>query len=238
MTSPLRVRARWVFAGQSRSLLDTGRLMARWAEDAAALLAPELEWTAQVREHADYGLPGQWQASHVVGLVAEDDGRTVGLGESHLAAGGKGQRIGGSGRVIVETCAPVRRLVVDNGCDVTRWELDAGAVDARALDAMRALLEAELGIPAAVEETAREPLEPEPLRLDGSAEDLALWEPDLRAAGLTAQRSGGGLLVERARFADVAALHAGRITLGEIFAEAGFDDWEERALDALLSLPS
>ena len=51
----LRWRARWVFAGQTRSLLDTGRLMARWAEDAAGLLAPELEWVAQVREQLRRG---------------------------------------------------------------------------------------------------------------------------------------------------------------------------------------
>ena len=62
----LRWRARWVFAGQTRSLLDTGRLMARWAEDAAGVLAPELEWVAQVREQLRRG-----QASVVFDDVTE-----------------------------------------------------------------------------------------------------------------------------------------------------------------------
>ncbi|GAB5541879.1 MAG: hypothetical protein SangKO_016390 [Sandaracinaceae bacterium] len=233
----LRWRARWVFAGQTRSLLDTGRLMARWAEDAAGVLAPELEWVAQVREHADFGLPGQWQASHVVDLFALRGGRTVGSGESRLAAGGKGQRIGGSARVEVESVGPVRRLVVDNGCDVARWDVDVGGANARTIDAMRVLLEGEIGAQAALEDERCEPLSDEPVRLDGEPEDLALWAEDLRAAGLSAEKRAGGLVVSRARLSDVEALRAARVTLGEIFAEAGHEDWEDRALEALLSLP-
>jgi hypothetical protein len=233
-------RARVSFPGQSRPLLETGRVMARWAEHLVRVLAPELRWDSAVEEHADYELLSRWQASHVVSLVGRDpDGTMRGRGESRLAAGGHGARLGGTGRIAIDTVRPVRHLAVDNHCDVTHWDLEVGSISRAQLDALLESLEAAVGADAQLSSAREAAVEPgeRVLARQASDEDLALWLRDLDESGLQARADGRDVVVERAHLPDVEALREARVTLGEIYAEAGHDDWEERALDTLLHLP-
>lgn len=233
-------RVRVSFPGETRSLLETGRAMARWAEAAVRILAPELSWESVVEEHADFELARQWQQTHVVRLSgAGDDGTERGRGESRLRAGGKGSRIGGTGRVVVRAVGPARQLVADNHCDVTHWDVSVGPIDREGLDRMIGALEEELGAEAQLS-AAREDeaaIAPQVLVPDCDPEDAALWLRDLAEVGLTPRRDGDALWIESAALPDVDALEAARVTLGEILSEAGHDDWEERALEILLRLP-
>ncbi|HJL15707.1 MAG TPA: hypothetical protein RMH99_08630 [Sandaracinaceae bacterium LLY-WYZ-13_1] len=238
--STFTFRARLSFPGESRSLLDTGRLMARWAERIVDVLAPELRWESAVQEHADYAMPRRWQASHVVQLTGIDEtGVRRGWGESRLAAGGKGSRLGGTGRIVIETVRPVRHLSVDDHCDVTHWDLRVGAVTRAQLDALIEALEDEIGAEGRLSRGRESAVTGEAPRLVtvDDAEDRDLWLRDLADAGLRGRVDGSTLRVVSAALPDVDALFAARVTLGEILAEAGHEDWEDRALDVLVRIP-
>jgi len=234
-------RARVAFPGESRTLLETGRVMARWADVMVGVLAPELRWQSAVEEHADYELISCWQASHIVSLSGHaPDGALRGRGESRLAAGGKGSRLGGTGRIAVDAVRPVRHLAVDNHCDVTHWDLEVGSISREQLDDLLEALEDAVGAEAELSSAREARVEPgeRVLARGATDEDLALWLRDLDESGLRARADGRDVVVEGADLADVEALREARVTLGEILAEAGHDDWEARALEALLHLPA
>ncbi|MBX3272153.1 MAG: hypothetical protein KF729_17945 [Sandaracinaceae bacterium] len=232
-------RARWSFVGQTRSLMDTGRLMARWGEQAAALVAPSLEWTAAVEAHADYALTEAWEASHVVRFEAG----TRGEGRAQLVAGGRGTKVGGSGRVSVASVDPFAYFDADGHCDVEHWDVSAGGVSEPVIEAARVLLEAEVGAPAAVVVHALERFERGPALVARTADEdeARLWAGDLDDAGIAAgvERDPEGWVV-RARAASIASLAQlveARVTLGEVLGEAGHDDWAARAQALLARLP-
>jgi hypothetical protein len=236
VTAPSIWRARLSFPGATRSLLETGRLMARWAEELAEIVGPELTWEARVEEHADLALVDHWEASHVVTLIGRDaKGVERGRGESRLTAGGRGQRIGGSGRITLEAVGPLRRLDVTNTCDVTHWDVTTGALDETRVDAARVLLEALVGLPAHVSGDRWAPAE-DALRViaeDPAEDDVDTWLGDLDdvdvLARLEQDAGSSALIVEGASIADMDALREARLVLGEVLAEAGHEDWEERA---------
>jgi len=228
---PVLYRARWSFVGQTRSLVRTGHLMARWAESAAALLAPELDWDAAVQEHSDYELDGRWETSHVVRLHAW----TSAGGTSRLAAGGREKRIGGSGRVVLRAVGPPRFLDVDAHCDVTHWDVRCGGVERAAVDAMMRILEEEVGAAATIgaEEVTGYQRGPRRVARTEDEGDALLWVGDLADVGLPARSravdGGYEVHVQASEIATLEELERARVTLGEVLAEAGSDDWAERA---------
>ena len=232
---PLVYRARWVFSGETRSLMDTGRLMARWSEQVVDALAPDLEWSANVEEHADFELVEQWETSHVVRFEAGE----AGLGISRLRAGGREKRIGGTGRLTVRTVAPLSFFEADGHCNVEHWDIRAAGVDATALDAAQRLLEGEVGKPAAVSVATREEYERGPVEVarSGDEDEARMWTGDLDDVGL-ASACGvheGEWIVQMtaSEIATLEALEEARVTVGEILAEAGHEDWAQRADDLL-----
>lgn len=237
---PLLYRARWSFLGDTRPLLQTGRSMARWAEAAAGVLAPELEWAARVQEHADLDLVDRWETSHVVRFTAA----AVGGGVSRLVAGGRKHRIGGSSRVELRALAPMRYLDADSHCDVTHWDVRLGGIDEAAVRAIRLLLEAELESRAAVanEHVMEYERGPRIAALTDDEEDARLWAGDLEDAGLAAVagrlEDGWEVRVESSGLASLDDLEQARITLGEVLAESGVEDWAEQADELLAQLSS
>ena len=243
MSAPSVWRGRLSFPGATRSLLETGRLMARWAEDLAELVGPELTWESQVEEHADLALVDHWEASHIITLIGRDaEGVERGRGESRLMAGGRGHRIGASGRIVVEAVSPLRRLDVTNSCDVTHWDVMMGALDETAVDAARVLLEELVGMPAHVAGGRWAPTD-EALRViarDPDEDEIDTWLGDLEdvdvAARLDQDAGASALIAERATIEDIETLGEARLVLGEVLAEAGHEDWEERTSLLLLLL--
>lgn len=236
---PVLYRARWSFVGQTRSLLDTGRLMARWSEQAFELLAPELGFTAEVEEHADYALTEAWETSHVVRFRAV--GRAE--GRSQLVAGGRGTKVGGSGRVTLATWGPFAFFEADGHCDVEHWDVLAGGVTERALDGARALLEGEIGAPAEIVVTELERFDRGEIAV-ASTEDpdeARLWAGDLEDARLLARVDAeGGRYTVRVAACEASTLEElgeARVTLGEVLAEAGHEDWSARVDRLLARLP-
>lgn len=245
MSSPtFHYRARLSFPDATRSLIETGRTMARFAELAVEVLAPELHWESAVLEHADFGVLERWESSHVVRYAGTDDaGTTRARGESRLTAGGRGSAVGGTGRIVVETIQPVRHLTIQNPCDVSHWDIDAGPLTEAQIEALRRCLEGVLGDRARPAGDRRDAVEPGAWTLvrGVSREDAALWREDLRACGLEArtdpEEDTVTLVLERATLADLEALHEARVTIGEVLSEAGHDDWEAQARWALMVLP-
>jgi len=237
---PILYHARWSFLGQNRSLIDTGRLMARWAEAAAELLAPELAWETRVQEHADFELIERWETSHVVYLLAG----TMGKGESRLVAGGRRTHVGGSSRIVVRTASPTRFLEVDSHCDVTHWDVRAAGVERAAVDAMRARLEQELGVTATLGGERGESYDRGPRRvaLTHDEADARMWAGDLDDVGLPSGVSrrdeGWEVLVQASEIRELGGLDEARVTLGEVLAEAGEESWAEVAEALLAQLPS
>ncbi|MEZ4336956.1 MAG: hypothetical protein R3B82_10040 [Sandaracinaceae bacterium] len=232
-------RARWSFVGQTRSFLDTGRLMARWSAQAIELLAPTLEWTSTVEQHSDYELVESWESSHVVRYRADARGE----GRSELVAGGRGKKVGGSGRVTLTALRPFAFFEADGHCDVEHWDVLAGGVSETAIDAVRLLLEAEIGATAQVvvnelESFARSAVVVASTR---DEDEARLWAGDLDDVGLLAdaEPEGDGWAV-RIRASEVESLEAlgeARVALGEVLAEAGHEDWSTRADAVLARLP-
>lgn len=233
-------RARWTFLGETRSLLDTGRLMARWAEEAAALFAPELEWSGEVQVHSDFELAARWETSHVVRLAAGESGG----GESRLVAGGRGKRIGGSGRVLLRTADPLRFFEADGHCDVTHWDVRASGATRATIDGIRALLEEEIGANATIGDEHATEYERGPRLVARTTDeaDAYMWLGDLDDVGLPARVTLDGetfeVRVEASELETLATLDEARITLGEVLAEAGEEDWAEAAMALLAQLPS
>lgn len=229
-------RARWSFVGQTRSLLDTGRLMARWSEQAFELLAPDLAWTATVEQHADYELTEAWEASHVVRYHAAERGQ----GRSQLVAGGRGTKVGGSGRVTLAALGPFAFFEADGHCDVEHWDVVAGGLAESAIDAARLLLEAEIGATAKIVVMELERFERGAVVVatTDDEDEARLWAGDLDDAGLIARAApdeGRWIVrVEASEVASLPGLDEARVALGEVLAEAGHDDWAARA-DALLA---
>lgn len=234
----LLYRARWSFVDQTRPLLETGRLMARFGEAAARSLAPDLEWRTQVEEHADFEMVERWEASHVVTLYGGENG----LGASKLQAGGRGRRVGGMGRVTLSTASPTRFLEVDGHCDVTHWDVRLGGVSAAEVGALRAALEAELGAGATESDVRTTSYERGPREIARTTDeaDALLWAGDLDDVGLIARSEPDGedfvVRIESSEIATIEDLEAARITLGEVLAEAGHEDWTERADELLVQL--
>ncbi|MFK7987803.1 MAG: hypothetical protein AB8I08_17430 [Sandaracinaceae bacterium] len=232
------VAIRYSFPGLTASLMDTGRAMASFAELAVEALAPELSWAHAVREHADYGALERWEATHVVAFEGRSPGgELLGRAESRLVAGGQGSRIGGSARIVVESVRPTRVYRIETPCDVTHWDLVGGPVQPSELDAVRRLLETTLERGSEATVIRKTALVREPQRLSGAAEDLAVWAKDLARVGIETERDGEGLRMLRGTFDDLDALQAARVTLGEIAAESGKEDWDDAALGHLLRLP-
>lgn len=233
---PLLYRARWSFAGETRSLMDTGRLMARWSEQVVDSLAPALPWSANVEEHADFDLIERWETSHVVRFEAGERGLAI----SRLRAGGRDKRVGGTGRLTVHTVGPVTFFEADGHCNVEHWDIRAAGVEPTALDAARVLLEGEVGAPAEVvvashEEYARGPLE---IARTADEDEARMWAGDLDDVGLVAaldpHDGGFSVRVTAHEITTLDALEEARVTIGEILAEAGHEDWSRRA-DELLA---
>lgn len=210
--------------------------MARWSEQAAELIAPGLDWTATVAEHADFELAEAWEASHVVRYQAGSHGEGV----SQLTAGGRGKKIGGAGRITLRSIRPFAFFEADGHCDVEHWDIVAGGITEQALDAVRLLLEAEIGARANVALGAMEQFE---LGLVDVAttddeEEARLWAGDLDDVGLIARadahESGWMVRVEVSEVGSLVELQEARVTLGEVLAEAGHQEWAEMA-DALLA---
>ncbi len=236
---PVLYRARWSFVGQTRSLLQTGRLMARWAEQAAELIAPGAGWEATVKEHADFELSEQWESSHVVLLRAGERG----AGRSRLTAGGRGKSVAGTSQVTLRTLAPLAYFEADGHCNVEHWDVRAGGIDETVLDAIRLILEQEIGAVAARSVGQLETYERGPVEVaDTTHEDEArLWMDDLEDTGLPATvqaRADGAWVVSivRSELRRLDELERARITLGEVLAEAGHDDWSARCDEVLAQL--
>ncbi len=232
-------RARWSFVGQTRSLLDTGRLMARWSEQAFELLAPELAFSAHVEEHADYALTEAWETSHVVRFRAA--GRAE--GRSQLVAGGRGTKVGGTGRVTLASVGPFAFFEADGHCDVEHWDVLAGGVTERALDGARALLEGEIGGPAEIVVTELERFERGEIAVASTddEDEARLWAGDLEDARLVARAEPDGarwtVRVTACEAATLEELGEARVSLGEVLAEAGHEDWSTRVDPLLARLP-
>lgn len=245
MTSELcELRTRLSFPDQSRGLDETAAVMSAWARAAAAVLAPELRWNAEILESGELGRGARWGARHVVRLVGHDDDAVErGRGEVRLVAGGDGKRVGGNGLVEIESVAPVRRLSADNHCNVTHWDLVAAPLDELQIDRMRRALEDALGVRAQLGGERRAPLSrtAQIVARDARADDAAVWMEDLGSVGVTCRglttAEGVTVIAERALLASVTALAEARVVLGEVLSEAGHDDWHERARDLLVRLP-
>lgn len=243
--SRFELRVRLSFPGLSRSLPETGQAMEAWAHAAARILAPELRWSAEVRERGDAVDDSRWASTRVVRLSGRTPDETPrGRGEVRLAAGGDLAQVGGNALVELEAVRPVRYLVADNHCDVTHWDLLASPVDEGQIEALVRALEAILGQDSERGGERRDPVSASTQRIGpATAEDAAIWLEDLEAVGLSArgQASADGSLavfVERSQLDEVLDLEEARTTLGEILAEAGHEDWYERARALLARLPS
>ncbi len=243
VTTRYELRARLSFPEHSRGLDETASVMSEWAREAAAVIAPELRWDAQIVERGSPAGSARWGRRHVVKLAGTtDEGTTRGRGEVLLAAGGDATRVGGNALVEIEAVGPTRYLLADNHCNVTHWDLIAAPLEELQIDRLRRALEEAVGASAKVGGERREPLAPaaQVVVASATAEDAATWMEDLALAGIACRGSTTAervtLIAERATLTDVDALAAARVALGEVLSEAGHDDWHERARDLLVRL--
>lgn len=245
MSDLFALKVRLSFPDLSRSLVETGRVMTAWARAAAALLAPELEWTTAAQFEQDLDGDDRWGTSLAVELVGRAlDGRTRGRARVRLTAGGDSKSAGASSAIDVEALAPLRILSTNNHCDVTHWDLVAAPVSAAQIVALRRALEDTLGRSAEEGGARREPLliAPQLVTTSATASDAALWLEDLRSVGIRSRGQAGpaGLAVflDGAEIDNFDVLDEARVVLGEVLSEAGHDDWHERARDILVRLPA
>ena len=237
-TMPMIYRARWSFVGHTRSLLDTGRCLARFGEQAARLLVPDLDWSARVQAHSDLEVADRWETSHVVDLCGGAGAR----GCARLMAGGRGKRVAGASTLTLETLRPLTFIEINSHCNVEHWDVCGLGVELSVLDAMRAALEAELGATGEVFVGERRGFSrgPREIASTESQDEAQLWAADLDEAGLassvTERGSRFAVAVTESRVQTFERLTEARVTLGEVLAEAGHEDWRARGDELLAQL--
>ena len=129
-----------------------------------------------------------------------------------------------------------------NGLEPAHQLFVGGPLTDGQTDQMRRFLEVTLEAGADASTPLKDPVTrgPHLLATDVGDEDGRLWLADLTASKMTAQLvdapDGRELRLENAQLETIEDLEAARVTLGEILAEAGHEDWDARALLALLHL--
>lgn len=227
-----RFRERWSLPGRRASPSEVGARMTAWLLDAVQALGGDLSW----RTVDDLSREDDELVHRRLAMEGAEGSSLRARAQAELALS-RGNRPGGSGRVELVRTRPWAHVRIDTHGGEEHWDVEAFGVTEVTFEALREAHARSMGEAAAVGGARKDAPDETPVILArGSGPDLAQWLSDLEAIGAEARREDDAVVVTSLAPPDLDELYEARVTLGEILAEAGEDDWEIRALEVLFAL--